>query len=489
MVQPQSALGYEPPAEYEKIKTQAPELVLTPRQEPSGKAGEEQSLGERAADRRQMTTAQPDPAPQQEPDVETQDLKFARIFFVLPEPISLPDGYQIAMTTGDEDDPEARPDDPEVRLTFHQIVTTYGRTTAAADALAQATSRAEGLPPAQKEEWQSPELEIPWTVAEAVTRWDSPDPTPDGLDSPGHLTPRTDVFARCLSATRQVVRAYRHATDDPYGLPTYVRAISPVLVFTADGIRETLEVDGPPVEIIRPAPEWGGGLLMMLDHANLPDPFPGKDFSEDLAERFRYWYSEGARGNPLNLWRERWIEARRAHEVTGEEAQSVILANTSCEVMLDSILALLMWEEGTSVADAVPAFEEGKILRRVTQEFAPRLMGDWSTERGAVGHWYSAAYKLRHRVVHGGYSPSASEGAAALEAAAGLQHFVMDRIAVRRTTYKRAALVTVAEEGLRRRDMWSGQIKRFAEEVAPTEPNWRNAYTAYYRSLVSALTP
>jgi hypothetical protein len=157
--------------------------------------------------------------------------------------------------------------------------------------------------------------------------------------------------------------------------------------------------------------------------------------------------------------------------------------------MLDAILALLMWEEGVAVEDAVPLFEEGKVLRRLKQELQPRLKGQWSTETGAVGVWFRSAYQLRHRVVHGGYSPAPAEAATALEAGLGLQHFVMDRIAERRTTYFRAALMTVAEEGLRRRDLWSGQIKRFAEEVAPTESSWRDSFTSWYRELVGRLAP
>ncbi len=427
---------------------------------------------------------------QREPEVHTEELRLARIFFGLPEPISLPDGYQVVTAAGDEGSSEFRPDDPEVSLIFHQVTTPHGRMTAAVQAQLKATRQAAGIPP-QSEDSLSLELDIEWTVVEALTPWDSPDAIPErDLEHPAHWMPRTDVFTRCLYAARQVVRAYRQATETPYGLPTYVRAISPVLVYSAHGVRETSVVDGQTFFVLRPTQAvWDGPSLMLLDHTNLADPFSGRDFDDNIQMRFLHWYSEEARGNPLNLWRERWIEARRAHEILGEEGQAVILANTSSEVMLDAILALLMWEEGMAVEDAASAFEEGKVLRRITQELAPRLKGSWSTERDAVGSWYRSAYRLRHRVVHGGYSPSPSEAADALEAALGLQQFVMDRIAERRTAYRRTALMTIAEEGLRRRNLWSGQIKQFAGEVAPNEPNWRDSYTAWYRDLVTALAP
>ena len=428
--------------------------------------------------------------PIDEPESHTEELRLARVFFVLPEPISVPDGYQVLTSTWSEGVSESSLDDPQVSVIFHQVSTTHGRTAAAMEALGKATGRAIGLP-SQLGDGLPLGAGSEWTVAEAVTTWDSPDRAPDNETSrPATWAPREDLFARCLYAARQSVRAYRQATGMPSGLPTYVRSISPVLVYSADGVREKMLRNGKTLVVTRPTQdEWDGPVVMFLDHANFPDPFGGGAFDEEIEARFWYWLAEQERGNPLNLWRERWIEARRAHEVLGEEGQAVILANTSCEVMLNAVLGLLIWEDGASVADAAGLFVEGKLLSKLSQGLAPRLRGNWSTDRGAVGAWYRDTYRLRHRVVHGGYSPSVREGERALEAAHNLQTFVFDRIADRRTSYPRAALMTVAEEGLRARGMWSGKIKRFFEQVAPTEPCWRDAYSAWYRNLVDATAP
>lgn len=411
------------------------------------------------------------------------------MFFAIPEPISLPDGFHIATTVQNPADPDPREDDPAVSLIFHQVDVTAGRTTGALEALTRATRNAEGLPP-QAAEQVSLELAIQWTVVEAVTTQDSPDSVAGNV-SPAHYTPRSDAFTRCLHTVRETFRAYRQATETPYGLPAYVRAISPVLMYTSDGVRESgIDGAGDPWVLIRPTQDqWDGPQLMLLEHPNTPDPYRGKEFDEQIARRFRHWHQEQERGNPLNLWRERWIEARRAHEILGEEAQAVLLANTSCEVMIDAVLALLMWEEGVPVEDAATAFAEGKALRRVTQELAPRLKGNWATDNGTVGDWVKNTYRLRHRVIHAGYSPSSSEAEAALKAAANLHSFVFDRIVDRRSVYRRAALITVAEEGLRGRKVWSGKIKRFAETEADTEPDWRDSYTNWYRALIATLAP
>jgi len=45
--------------------------------------------------------------------------------------------------------------------------------------------------------------------------------------------------------------------------------------------------------------------------------------------------------------------------------------------------------------------------------------------------------------------------------------------------------MTLGREGLERRGLWAGQIKRFSEEVAPTEPNWRDSFTAFHRAFLA----
>ena len=428
-------------------------------------------------------------------DIDCERVRIIRYFFVLPEAVSLPDGFTHSSPVGNSPHADFAEDDPEVTVVFHQVDASHGRTSAALEALLLATDRAEGLP--EKEDGsdpiasvQSAGLTAEFTVVEAFTSTGSPDTVPvEDQNYPARWLPRADPFSRCLRLVNDIMRAYRQATETPYGLPTYERALSPVLSFTAEGVRESTDVDGQRLVLIRATEPWDGGGLMLLDHSNLPDTFRGAEFDAQIAERFTYWMRELQRGNPLHLWRERFIEARRARHVHGDTAQTITLANTSCELLLDVTLALLMWEQGIPVAQAAALFEEGKVLRRLTAELTPRLKGNWSTDQGAVGAWYTDLYKKRHRVVHGGYTPSPAEADRAIEAAAGLQRFVMDRIVTQRTFFPRSTLMTVAEAGLRARNMWNGQIKRFAEEVAPNEPNWRDSFTAFHQQLIAATAP
>lgn len=408
-----------------------------------------------------------------------------RFLFTLPDPIGLPDGYTVSATVGDgSNDPRA--DDPFVILHFHQVDASTGRTAAAHEAVTIVASRIDGeVPPDEKRELL--QLGAEFTVVEAVTTSASPDTVPDAdAESPARWMPRADPFMRCLTLAQSVVRAYKQATESLCRVPTYVLTPSPVLSWSGNGASTTVDHEGEKLILVRPTEDWQGPSVLMLDHMNLPDSFRD-DVSEDVLGRVAHWHDEQRHRYPLDLWRERFTAARRALFIEGDTASAVTLANTSCEVLLDAVLAILMWEEGMSVAAAAPSFEEGKALRRVKQDISHRLGGNWSTGAGPVGDWVTALYKLRHRVVHAGYTPTIAEAETGIEVAHHLQRFVFDRIAARRTTYPRSALTTVAEEGLRRRDLWSGKIKRFASEVAPTEPSWRESYARFYGEVVEAV--
>src|SRR5207244_4032221 len=110
-----------------------------------------------------------------------------------------------------------------------------------------------------------------------------------------------------------------------------------------------------------------------------------------------------------------------------------------------------------SPEDAAARFREGGVLRRIRQEFPPRLKGNWSLRGSAeVARWFADVYSLRHRVVHGGYRPTRPEARQTIHAMRGLERFIFDRVAARRIAFPRATLLTLAEPGLRKRGLWSG---------------------------------
>jgi hypothetical protein len=420
--------------------------------------------------------------------VEVHDLVLSRFFFALPEPCAIPNGYQHVEQVGNAPDAPVQTDDPWVSLIFHQDCSRFSRMGGFTESVAKVLRRSPGFAESTRGVDPPRDLdgfEAHYTVVEAVTPFSSPDEPPDTAMQPVDFPPRTDGFNRCLRLTQDIVRSYRQATQALTGVPTYERIPSPVFHYTAAGLLEVFRERERVVHVMRPTELWAGPQLMMLDHFNFPDPLPG-EYSADIHERVGFWLRALRSGDPLHLWRERLIEAHRAATILGDYGQAVTLANTSAEGLLNLVLGLLCWEEATSVDDAVRLF--GPHLKgRLSNELPPRLKGNWSTKNGPLANWFENTHRLRHRVVHGGYLPSTAEARAAIDGVNELQQFLMDRLVDRRTTYPRTTLMVVAIEGLESRGLWSGQIRQFSEQTAPTEPDWRASFSGYYAEVMDRL--
>lgn len=430
-----------------------------------------------------------------------QDVQLLRFLFVLPEPIAVPDGFQFSASFPDPALCEPESDAPFAALTFHQVDVQGGRTESTFRAMLRVTATAPDLPKHKKKPMArrrakvtASSVPIQHTVVDAVTVAESPESIPEGQPAdPATWSPRSDALTRCIAVADQALRVHRQAAEALHGALTYVRMTPPVLCYQAKG-RRLIVAEGDEIHSITTATEaWSGPSVVLLEHSNLADPFMGKDWDDDVATRFEYWYREHRRGNPLLLWRERFADARRALHATGDPSAAVLFANTSCEVLLDTVLALLIWEEGFQAghapdpSGAAPVFEQGKTMRRVTRELPGRLGGSWTTDAGALGAWNTNAYRLRHRIVHGGYAANMAEAQQALQAATGLQQFLWERLAIKRTIYPRSALMVLGAEGLQRRNLWSGRIRRFSDEVGPTEADWRDDFSAFYANLMAAV--
>lgn len=408
----------------------------------------------------------------------------------------MPDGMTVQDHVGDLPDAPTSDEDPWVALTFHQVSSPYGRTTGGMDAVSKVLASTPGLlerdpdaPDRAAAAGALPDLEIAYTVVDAITSDVDVCDDRQPFDVAQELPPTADPFNRCLRLVQDLARAYRVTVQGLSELPTYERLPYPIFAFRAVGELIEVEQDGLTGVIVGvPEPGWGGPQLMMLEHMNPPDPILGPPVEGDVADQFDYWVAQIRDGNPLMLALEGFLEARRALEVEGDYAGAVVLAETASEVAVDGVLALLLWESGVEPEDAAGRFEEGKVTRRVRNDLPALLGGDWRLEgTGAAAVWFRDAVRLRHRVVHGGYRPRRTEAAAAVRAVLGFERHIYDRLAVRRNEYPRSTLMTVAEQGLRKRDLWGGQIRRFAEEVAPTEPPWRESNRTWRDRMVTAL--
>ncbi len=432
------------------------------------------------------------------PAIDSKGTNFQRWFFALPDPLPFPDGYQVTERVSDEPDSSAD-GEPAVTIIFRQVESEYGRIRGSTHAVLDVIGRTPGIAPLplmDEFEEESAVLTSHYTVIEAATigkaSGDSAE-APTGLGA--DLSPRVDPFNRCLRLAYDLARAYRVAARMPYGLPAYERISQPVICYSAPAVREIIdqadsEGNTQSIERIRTTGPWSGPQVLLLDHLNTADVVKGPVAEGKLHEDVAHWMRSLRAGFPFFSWRERTIEADRALHMHGEYAQAVTLTETACEVLLDSALMLLFWEEGVDPATAAEIFEEGRLARRIKTQWQSRLGGNWNLEgSGEVAQWFQSTARLRNRVVHGGYYPKREEAEKAYQAAFPLQGFVFDRLVEKRNKYSRETLITVGQAGLERRGRWNGSIKRFADENAGQQSYWISDFRTYRDAVTQAIFP
>jgi hypothetical protein len=99
---------------------------------------------------------------------------------------------------------------------------------------------------------------------------------------------------------------------------------------------------------------------------------------------------------------------------SGNTIVAGILFGSAAEILLDELLLLLLWEEGTCPDEASALFknrETDTTLKRVKSKlYQTRIGGDWSMNRdGLIGRWRSSIAELRNRITHSGYEPTQKE--------------------------------------------------------------------------------
>ncbi|MEV5163995.1 hypothetical protein AB0K66_05120 [Streptomyces werraensis] len=230
-----------------------------------------------------------------------------------------------------------------------------------------------------------------------------------------------------------------------------------------------------------------GGILMLTPPSDpVKEVFEEPEMNRLMAHLKRVWD-----GSPLELAMDRSLEASTFMRRDGDYGNAVIHAALSSEIVLDGVLALLLWEEqlqDPSVDAAIAAFDEsrGGLATRVRREYAPRLGGTWDPEkRGAVQAWARDLARLRGRVVHRGYRPTETEAVAALSASDALLDFIKGRLAAKARNYPRTALLVLGEPGLRRLGGWK-VAEAYLEASQHRPDDWFREYAAWRNKVDAA---
>jgi hypothetical protein len=298
------------------------------------------------------------------------------------------------------------------------------------------------------------------TVAECVTslREDVDDPV-------------SDAFDHCVDAAHDLSRAYRMFTR--HAIPVTTFSTVPPVVFYV-------------LRTITPPGETEHELGFFFAHARLPYGIGVEEMSGEDTERMIEYFSAMRRGHPGIPYLELRIESRLAHERHGTYRQSVALVHTAVEVLLDTVLGLMLWEEGVDAEKAASQVFSGYVSARVKREFHPRLGGNWQTEgRGAVAQYLRLLAPLRHRTVHLGYSPTGAESAEALRIAGAMEDHLSERLLAKKHLYRTTVCLFFGDRRLRERGEMSRTLRRHLE--TSDLDTWLADYNDWHASLIDVM--
>jgi hypothetical protein len=277
----------------------------------------------------------------------------------------------------------------------------------------------------------------------------------------------SSAFDRCIEEIAFLQRAYLLTTSFVKVRPISRQVIDPTVIFA---VRDPF------------TNRWSQPSLFLANEG-LGLPFGTSDLDKSQMEKLLVITSRLRQADPFARSLEWMLTARRARELDGDHALAIIAANTAGEILLNSLLLLMGWEEGISRAETVKWFDTG-VARRIKTQYAQRLGGRWDPDEQStvLGKWTLHVAAVRHRIVHAGYRPSEQKARRAIEAGAALDHFVRERLAEKRNQYPRTALLALGVPGLTSRGLYQGKIQKFAETDSAAEPSWLLTYRKWLES-------
>jgi hypothetical protein len=147
----------------------------------------------------------------------------------------------------------------------------------------------------------------------------------------------------------------------------------------------------------------------------------------------------------------------------GNSRSTVMFAYTASEVLLDTALMGMLYEEGRSPEEAAIVYDK-PLKTRILTEYHDRIGGSW-TPKGShpVAVWLRDLLLIRHRVAHAGYLPSSGEAEKALAAYFSLGRHLRDGLARRVKKYPITSSVLVTRGGFERRNIRTKAVDQAIE--------------------------
>jgi hypothetical protein len=226
---------------------------------------------------------------------------------------------------------------------------------------------------------------------------------------------------------------------------------------------------------------------MIILNSDIPGALAIPPHPEDFEERLGRMLIGLHANHPQAVYEDRLREARCCLYRFGKRDNSVVLAATAVETLVDNTLTALAWDSGMDPGMAAKSYYVGQGLRqRIRIHLAEILGGDWDPRGGGpVAVWDAQLARLRHRVVHDGYLPTRHEAEAALAALSGFEQHLIARVAAVSVQYRKTAVVIAARPGLEAHGMYSREFQDWVERDAPGD--MMESYLAWRSELFTIL--
>lgn len=132
------------------------------------------------------------------------------------------------------------------------------------------------------------------------------------------------------------------------------------------------------------------------------------------------------------------LKARRKFR-EGFYNDAVISIQTNIEILIRIIYREVLICSGVSESDIENKLEDESFMSIVKKQLSKYIGGIWdiNREETPIYNWYNNTYKLRNRIVHGGYFPTFKETDIAISAAMEFREYIFKRVRINKKVYSK----------------------------------------------------
>ena len=313
-----------------------------------------------------------------------------------------------------------------------------------------------------------PSGSVPWpssTYLGSIAEVATPLLQTDDLDTNHAIS---DAFDRCIEELRGFSLAYQSVTKDRRFRPVTRQTCPTIVPFC---FQQKDDVDY-------------FGLSTMVVHEGNAMPFEPEELTVEQQREFEVAWNRRRSDDPFATYIDWSRSARRAFNIDGDYAQSVIATYTAIESLFNNVLLMCSWEDRYSRESVRQWFdEEGGFFARTQKFLCPLIGGDWTDQSPkSFTSKIKEVGNIRHIIVHQERVPNERAAKHALATTHELEEMLKDRLAMKRLDYPRTCLLLLGTPGLERRKLWNGQIRKWSDLYADKEP----PYTSWFRSWLDS---